>query len=110
MKKIMGLEEFTENVRQYVKNALPEELSEADVHTARLDIWNGNARMILMVTRPHNGVTTGFCLDRHYKNYSSGNATAESVAAAIINDRRLYNIPIAAGNPDSLQDGAVIYA
>lgn len=110
MEKIKSLEEFAKSICQYVKNALPEELSEAEVHTASLDIWNGSAHTVLLVMRPYNGVTTGFCLDRHYENYSNGNTTIESSAAAIINDRRLYNIPIDTGSPDSLKGGTIIYA
>lgn len=109
MKKNKSLEEFAENVCQYVRNALPEELSEAEVHTASLDIWD-KPRMVLLIVRPQNGITTGFCLDRHYENYSNGNATVESSAAAIINDRRLYRLPIESDSLDSLQGGAVIYA
>lgn len=107
MKTIKNLDEFAEDVCRYVKNALPEELSGTEVCTGYLKLWDGDARMVLLIIRPHNGVTTGFCLDRHYKNYSSGNTTAESAAAAIINDRRLYNISL--NNSDMQQNIAAIY-
>lgn len=110
MKGTKSLNEFAENVCRYVKEALPDELSEAKVRATRLDIWDGNARMVLLVTRPQNGITTGFCLDRHYENYLDGTNTVESAAAAIINDRRLYSFPLDSNSLDNLQGGAVIYA
>lgn len=93
MSKIISTDEFTEQVRTRVKNALPEELSGADVRIESLNLWDGKARAVLLIIRPWSGVTTGFCLDSHIKSYYDGNATSESAAAAIINDRRLYSIP-----------------
>lgn len=109
MEKNKNLKEFAKNVCQYVRDALPEELSEANVRATSLDIWD-KPRMVLLIVRPQNGITTGFCLDKHYENYSNGNATVESTAAAIINDRRLYRLPLDSDSLDSLQGGAVIYA
>ena len=37
----MDQKEFAEKVVQYVRNALPEELSEAEVRAAGLDLWAG---------------------------------------------------------------------
>ena len=45
MKKLMDQKEFAEKVVQYVRNALPEELSEAEVRAAGLDLWAGGARI-----------------------------------------------------------------
>lgn len=109
MNETINKEEFAENVCRYVRDALPEELSEATVCAASLDIWD-KPRMVLLIVRPQNGITTGFCLDKHYENYSNGNATVESTAAAIINDRRLYRLPLDSDSLDSLQGGVVIYA
>lgn len=109
MSGILSIMEFSEEVRRYVKEALPQELAGAEIRAASLDMWEDGARMALLVIRPWNGVTTGFCLDRWYKGYSDGEATAESAAAAIINDRRLYNLSLDSGSPDGLQGGAAIY-
>jgi len=95
--------EFAEHVCQFVKEALPEELDGAEVRAATLDLWVDSPRTVLLVIRPWNGVTAGFCLDRHYQK-----ETAEAVAASIINDRRLYSVPREDGF--DLEGGAVIYA
>ncbi|MCM1235311.1 MAG: hypothetical protein NC489_34860 [Ruminococcus flavefaciens] len=105
MNETMSANEFTEQVRTLVKSALPEELSNADVRIEKLKLWDGGARTALLIMRPCNGVTTGFCLDRQIKSYYDGSMTAESAAASIINDRRLYSIP--AGNEGG---AAFIYA
>lgn len=110
MNRILSIMEFSEEVRRYVKEALPQELAGAEVRVTSLDMWEGGARMALLVIRPWNGVTTGFCLDRWYKGCSDGETAAASAAAAIINDRRLYNLSLDGGSPDGLQDGASIYA
>lgn len=88
--QIIKKEEFAERVRQYVKEALPPELKEAEVYAVRLDIGDGSTRMALLVIRPWDSSATGFCLDDWY----AGGMTVESAAAAIINDRRLYNMTI----------------
>ena len=88
--KTMDIKEFSERVCQYVKAALPFELKEAEVYVTRLDIGDGDTRTALLVVRPWDGSATGFCLDDQY----AGAATVESAAAAIINDRRLYNMSI----------------
>lgn len=90
----MDIKEFSEHVRKYVKEALPDELAEADVCVTNLDTGESTARVILLVIRPWNDTATGFYLDQWYANYSAGDATAESAAAAIINDRRLYNTSV----------------
>ena len=113
MSKTTSIDEFATQVCAIVKDALPEELSNAEVCAQKLNIWAGEARTVLLVIRPWDGITTGFCLDRHYKEYYDGNATVESVAAAIINDRWLYSIPASGvGGPDEsgLQSAAVIYS
>ena len=112
MKKIMNQKEFAEKIALYVRNALPEELAEADVRTASLNLWSDGTRMALLVIRPWNGTVTGFCLDGWYRKYSDGNAAAEAAAASIINDRRLYSLPSADSSTDTsgLEGGAVIYA
>ncbi len=89
-----NLIEFADDVRRYVKNALPEELAEAEVCTDCMRLWDGVARMVLLVIRPQNGATTGFCLDKPYADYSDGKATVESAAATIINNRGLYNMSL----------------
>ena len=91
MKKMMSIKEFGEQVCQYVKAGLPSELEMAEVCTARLDMGNGDTHMALLVIRPWSGEATGFYLDGWYIRYVSGDMTVESAAAAIINDRRLYN-------------------
>lgn len=93
MKK-MSIKEFAERVCQYVKEALPHELEGTDVRGARLDMGDGDTRMVLLIIRPWNRIVTGFCLNDWYKDYAAGNAAVESAAAAIINDRRLYNMSI----------------
>ncbi len=112
MKKLMDQKEFAEKIALYVRNALPEELAEADVRAASLDLWAGGARMALLVIRPWNDTVTGFCLDGWYRKYSEGSAEAEDAAAAIINDRRLYSMPSEGNSTDAcgLEGGAVIYA
>lgn len=92
MKETMGIWEFAGDVRRYVKEALPEELSGADVCVASLNTEDGNIHVALLVSRPWNGTATGFYLDGWYERYSGGIDTAESAAASIINDRRLYNM------------------
>lgn len=87
----MSAAKFDQQVCQYVRAALPHELEGTDVYAVRLNMGEGDAHMILLVIRPWNGNATGFCLDDWYQSYADGNATAESAAAAIINDRRLYN-------------------
>lgn len=108
MNETMSKEEFAEKVLRYVQEALPEELAEAQVRTTSLDLWADDARMALLVIRPWGGTTTGFCLDRWYQGYLDKKETAESTAAAVINDRRLYCIPQEDGL--DLEGGAVIYA
>lgn len=113
MNKPISIDEFATQVCSIVKDALPEELSKAEVCAQKLKIWAGEARTVLLVIRPWDSITTGFCLDRHYKEYYDGNATVESAAAAIINDRWLYSIPASGiGGPDGsdLQSAAVIYS
>mgnify|MGYP001033627854 CR=1 FL=1 len=111
MKKLMDQKEFAEKVVQYVRNALPEELSEAEVRAAGLDLWAGGARMALLLIRPWNDTAVGFRLDGWYQKYSDGNASVEDAAAAVINARRLYAVPSAGSGADALlEGGAVIYA
>lgn len=88
----MSIKEFGERVCQYVREALPHELEGTDVRIARLDMGDGVTHMVLLVIRPWNGIVTGFCLEDRYKRYASGTTAVESAAAAIINDRRLYNV------------------
>ena len=87
----LSIREFGEQVCQYVKAGLPSELEMAEVCTARLDMGDGDTRTALLVIRPWSGEATGFYLDSWYISYVSGDMTVESAAAAIINDRRLYN-------------------
>lgn len=94
MEKMMSIREFGEKVCQYVKAGLPSELEMAEVCIVRLDMGDGDTRTALLITRSWSGYATGFCLDGWYKKYSSGNATVQSAAAAIINDRRIYNTSI----------------
>ncbi len=108
MNGTMSKEEFAEKVLWYVKDALPEELAEVQIHTASLDLWADGARMVLLVIRPWDSTTTGFCLDKWYQRYLAKKETAETTAAAVINDRRLYCIP--QGDSMDLESGAVIYA
>lgn len=90
----LSIEKFGEQVCKYVKAGLPSELETAEVCTARLDMGNGDTRTALLVIRPWDKEATGFYLDGWYKRYSSGDMTVESVAASIINDRRLYTVSI----------------
>lgn len=108
MNGTMNKKEFTEKVLQYVKDALPEELAEAQVFTASLDLWADGARMVLLVIRPWDNTTIGFCLDKWYQRYLDKKETAETVAAVVINDRRLYCI--LQGDSMDLEGGAAIYA
>lgn len=108
MNGTMNKKEFTEKVLQYVKDALPEELAEAQVCTTSLDLWADGARMVLLVIHPWDSTTVGFCLDKWYQGYLDKKETAETTAAAVINDRRLYCIP--QGDSMDLEGGAVIYA
>ena len=112
MKKLMDQKEFAEKTAYYIRNALPEELADAIVHTALLNIWADGSHMTLLLTHPWNNTTTGFRLDGWFQKYLNGNATVESVAAAIINDRRLYVIPSSGCIPDisGMEGSAVIYA
>jgi len=112
MKKLMDQKEFAEKVVQYVRNALSEELSEAEVRAAGLDLWAGGARMALLLIRPWSDTAVGFRLDGWYQKYSDGNASVEDAAAAVINDSRLYAVPSAGGSGADalLEGGAVIYA
>lgn len=106
MNETMSKKEFAEHICQHVRKALPEELKEAEVRATSLDLWAGDPRMVLLIVRPWDGVTTGFCLDKWYKDCPDVQIT-EAVAASIINDRRLYCMPH--GDNIDLQDGAVIY-
>lgn len=108
MNGTMNKKEFTEKVLQYVKDALPEELAEAQVRTTSLDLWADDKRIVLLIIRPWDSTTAGFCIDRWYQGYLDKKETAETTAADIINDRRLYCIL----QVDSLdmEGGAVIYA
>ena len=108
MNETINKEEFAENVRKYVKEALPEELAETQVCTTCLDLWADSPHMVLLIIRPWDSTTTGFCLDRWYQGYLDKKETAETTAAAVINDRRLYCIP--QGDSMNLEGGAVIYA
>lgn len=90
MEKIMGIKEFEERVCQYVRNALPYELEGSRVYVTRLEVGEGETRLAVLVIRPWSEMISGFCLHDFYKDYANGSATVESVAAAIINDRRLY--------------------
>ena len=110
MKKRMSKYEFAEKVAQYVKNALPEELSGAEVRIAEPDLWADGPHTSLLIIRPWNGTTTGFMLDKWYQKYMDGDAAAESAAAAIINNRRLYSMPLDSIVASDLTGGAVIYA
>lgn len=107
MNETWSKEEFAEKVSRYVKEALPEELVEAEVHTASLDLWADGPRMVLLVIRPWGCATTGFCLDRWYHGYLDKKETAETAAAAVINDSRLYRMP--QGDSPDLEGGAIIY-
>lgn len=100
--------EFAEHVCQHVKEALPEELAGADVRAATLNLWADGPRTVLLVIRPWDGVTTGFCIDRYYNGGLDSRDTEVDAAAAIINDRRLYSMPHVDGT--ELEGGAVIYA
>lgn len=90
----MSVEKFDQQICQYVKAALPHELEGTDVYAARLNMGEGETHMILLVIRPWYGEVTVFCLDNWYKSYADGNMTVESAVAAIINDRRLYNMSL----------------
>lgn len=104
MNNTMSKEAFAEKVCQYVKEALPEELAEAEVRTTSLDLWADSPHMVLLIIRPWDSATMGFCLDRWYQGKKE---TAETAAAAIINDRRLYCMP---QGDVSDQVSAIIYA
>ena len=111
MSKTTNIEEFADIICRRVKEALPEELKEAEIRVARLDIWNDGQRTVLLIVRPWGGATTGFCLDRHYKQYYDGTATLEHVASEIINDRRIYCMaPDNGADVSGMQGGALIYA
>lgn len=90
----MNAKGFEEQVCQYVRNALPQELKDVEVYVTKLDIGEGHTRMVLLVIRPWDHTATGFDLDAQYKRYVAGDATVESIVAPIINDRRLYNTSI----------------
>ena len=92
MEKIMDIREFEEQVFWYVRNALPHELEGTYVCVTRLEICEEDNCIALLVIRPWSGMVTGSCLNDKYKEYADGNVTLESVAAAIINDRRLYSM------------------
>lgn len=94
MKRMMSMEEFAGSVCSCVKEKLPPELTGADVRAAFLDIGEGDAPMILLVMRPWNNVVTGFYLENWYQAYSAGDATVRSTVATVLNDRRLYCMPI----------------
>lgn len=94
MEKMMSIGEFGEKVCEFVKAGLPSELEMAEVCTARLDMGDGDTRTALLIIRPWSGEATGYCLDGWYKRYSDGDMTMESAAAAIVNDRRIYNVSI----------------
>ncbi len=108
MSKTMSQEQFIEKVLQYVRKALPEELAEVKIRAVNLDLWDGDARMVLLVMRPWSGTVTGFCMDRWYKAYLDEKETAETTAAAVINERRLYCMP--QGDGMDMDGCAVIYA
>lgn len=108
MNETLDKKEFAEKVLQYVKDALPEELAEAQVRTTSLDLWADDTRIVLLIIRPWDSTTAGFCIDRWYQGYLDKKETAETTAAAIINDKRLYCIP--QGDSLDLEGGAVIYA
>lgn len=91
MSRQMDINKFARNVQRYVKNGIPKEMKKAGVYVARLDTGDGAAHVGLLISRPWNGTATVFFLDGWYKQYSDGAATAESTAAAIINDRRIYH-------------------
>ena len=95
MKETMSKEAFAEEVLHYVKEALPEELAEAQVRTVSLDLWADGSRMALLIIRPWDST-----MDK--------GETAEAAAAAIINDGRLYCTP--QGDGLDMEGGAVIYA
>ncbi|MEY8335529.1 hypothetical protein AALB53_20905 [Lachnospiraceae bacterium 47-T17] len=108
MNEAMGKEQFAEKVLRYVREALPEELAEVRVRTVSMDLWEDGGQAVLLVIRPWSGTVTGFCMDRWYQAYLDRKETAETTAAAIINDRRLYCMPQGDGlDPDGC---AVIYA
>lgn len=88
----LSIREFEEQVCRYVRNALPHELEGTYVCVTRLEICEEDTCIALLVIRPWSGMVTGFCLNDKYKEYADGNATVESTAAAIINDRRLYSM------------------
>ena len=52
MKETMSMERFAEQVCQCVQAALPRELDEADVYATKMDIGDGDTRMMLLVIRP----------------------------------------------------------
>lgn len=106
----MSRYEFAEKVAQYVRNALPEELDGAEVRIAEPDLWADGPHTSLLVIRPWNGTATGFMLDKWYQKYMDGDTAAESAAAAVINDRRLYAMPLDGMGSSGLTGGAVIYA
>lgn len=110
MKKRMSKYEFAEKVAQYVKNALPKELGGAEVRIAEPDLWADGPHTSLLIIRPWNGTTTGFMLDKWYQKYMDGDIAAESAAAAVINNRRLYSMPLDGMDASDLTGGAVIYA
>lgn len=111
MDKLTNQKQFAKTVTAYVQNALPTELSEAVVRVERLNLWADGARMVLLIIRPWNGITTGVCLDTWYQKYANGNAAPHDAAAAIINDRRLYVMPYADSSMGTflLEGGAAIY-
>ena len=84
MKETMSKEAFAEEVLHYVKEALPEELAEAQVRTVSLDLWADGSRMALLVIRPWDSTTTGFCLNR----WMDKGETAEAAAAGFTARRR----------------------
>lgn len=94
MERIKSMGEFVKSVCRCVKENLPPELKSTDVCATYLDTGEGGMRMLLLVMRPWNHITTGFYLDSWYQDYAAGSATVESVSAAILNDSRLYRMPI----------------
>ena len=111
MNKQLNSKEFSEVICQQVKEALPQELEEAEVRTACLDMYADGTRTALLIIRPWINFTTGFCLDRYYKQYVAGIITPEHAVSEIIHDRRVYCMSANNGMDVSvMQDAAIIYA
>jgi len=94
MKGTMSMEEFAGSVCKCVKEHMPIELADVEVRAVFLDIGEGDAPMLLLVTRPWNNIATGFYLENWYQDYSAGHATVGTAAVAVLNDQRLYCMPI----------------